>query len=1299
MFSRGRQGCGSTPPEPVRRVDVSQSDGVQVGDHNTQINYIVRRDGDDGAAPARDDEAISGTVDRNYRRNRMARPRVMAAHPGASLLVDRLNAEDGRPVVVMHGRAGSGKSTVAAEAVKQLTDAGWAAAVLRMDAIDSVCRSAAALGEAAELRSSPVDVLGSVADGGQAVLVIDQLDAVSTYSGRMPDSFEAVAEVVEQAGMRGRVKVVLVVRTADLSADPRMRSLLADEDEVEQVEVGHLDAAAVQAALTTFNVEANSLAPETLDLLRVPLHLAVFFRLEARSRELPYRTLPDLYQQMTCELRPRVEGDLGPTGWHGAVAPLVTYMSEHETLHAPAALLDRLPPRARPALASAGIIRDDGATVQFFHETYFDFLFAQEFVAQGQDLHDFVVRSGQQLFRRAQVRQVLEHLIGVDRRRFRADAVRLLTSDAIRSNLLDVVIGVLGSLPAVAEDWLAIEPSAFGGSRRSGRILALLMVPAWFDAADSAGRWEPLLAETSTAAPTAEVLVRAAKERGRRITELVKPFIGSSDEWTRRLRSMVEWFLSPGLVDLTVELLRLGLLDGARGPIAVNSNFWSIVAGLSDEDPAGAARVVGAYLDRARDRARADGVTDPFPDYIDHSGGAGGDTTIIEIATAAPQQYLEHVLPFVLAVSSDTATNDYDGLKTGGPWAYRFYGSHEVDDAVLDGVEIALRATAHELWSEPSTIFEELRSSEYEVARFLVCRAYTAIAEQAADEAIDWLRSDDRNLRLGWQGSSVWASRQLIEAAAPHCGNAQLDALCTKLLAFYPAWEKQPGRGEAWGYTQYVLMSALPESRLSAAVRRRLGELERKFTRAAVQPPEPLEAHFVGSPVPEEAGEHMTDGDWSRAITKYATAKDRPRRHDAVGGSRELAGVLGRRAAVDPERFTELALTFDDQTPASNVIEVVNAVADKISIAKLTELCEHARRISGEAAGQAVCRAIANSAEEATDALIALLEHYARASDPVEERASGRRDGEFDLETAGMNSTRGVAAAAIGQILFAGDTYALRLLPTVALLAHDPILSVRAAAARPILALFKSHLEQALDVADALFASSDIEIYHSNAANRLLKYSIYRAGARFSRHLNRALDADREIAVKAGHIWANASLNDLLPEACHSDVADLPVRARQGAAQTMATAPQRAHEVLVRLFDDDDPDVRKAAAAAIRVLHEPDSASISERVVAAYAASRAFPENFGDLFHALERSLRLLPSTTIIACERAVEHAGAELGDLSRAAAAISRDIVTVVLRLYRQGDAAMRDRCLDVVDKLADVGAYGLPDALQHER
>ncbi|GAB3155158.1 hypothetical protein GCM10027258_59770 [Amycolatopsis stemonae] len=115
-------------------------------------------------------------------------------------------------------------------------------------------------------------------------------------------------------------------------------------------------------------------------------------------------------------------------------------------------------------------------------------------------------------------------------------------------------------------------------------------------------------------------------------------------------------------------------------------------------------------------------------------------------------------------------------------------------------------------------------------------------------------------------------------------------------------------------------MSALPESRLQHVVRRRLGELERKFTRAVIQPPEPVEAGFVGPPVPAKAGEHMTDENWSRAIAKYGTKQERRRRKVGVGGSRELAGVLGRRAVVEPQRFTELALTFDAQTPASNIV-------------------------------------------------------------------------------------------------------------------------------------------------------------------------------------------------------------------------------------------------------------------------------------------------------------------------------------------------------------------------------------------
>ncbi|EFE72014.1 predicted protein [Streptomyces viridosporus ATCC 14672] len=48
-----------------------------------------------------------------------------------------------------------------------------------------------------------------------------------------------------------------------------------------------------------------------------------------------------------------------------------------------------------------------------------DFLFARSFISAGEDIRDFLAESGRPLFRGAQSRQILEHLAGTDRERFR----------------------------------------------------------------------------------------------------------------------------------------------------------------------------------------------------------------------------------------------------------------------------------------------------------------------------------------------------------------------------------------------------------------------------------------------------------------------------------------------------------------------------------------------------------------------------------------------------------------------------------------------------------------------------------------------------------------------------------------------------------------------------------------------------------------------------------------------------------------------------------------------------------------
>lgn len=1249
-------------------------------------------------------EALTATVERHRRRIDAARPVIgTVTHPYVSQILERLSAADGRQVLLVHGKAGSGKSTIAADALRELISVGWSAAVVRMDTADPVLQTAAALGRAFDLPGSPAVLLAGVADDSPAVLLVDQLDAVSTYSGRMPDSYDAVAELLDQVASLPNIKVVLAVRTADLKADSRIRSLLADESRVETLKIGDLALEDVRTALKRSSIDMVMLSQATLELLRVPLHLAIFSSLSSGSQTAPYRTLSDLYERFTDELRRDLGRQVGHLDWMGITGTLVRFMSEHERLDAPTAILDAADPAEVAALVSRGVLVKEGARIGWFHETYFDYLFARGFVASGGDLHDFLAESGQHLFRRAQIRQVLEFLAATDRDAFRRTVVRLLASNTVRLHLQDIAVTVLAGLDADAADWQAVEQLAFSGHKLGHRLAGLLSLPRWFDAADAAGRWEALLADPAKVDSAAHQLVIAARERPERVTALVSPYIGTSEAWRRRLRSLVEWSLTPGLVDLAVELIERGDLDDARGPVAVNSDFWSIIYGVHQEDPAGAARLIGAHLRRALARSEAENSADPFESgHLNPHSSAGGDSLIGEVAATAPAAFLQEVLPFVVRIAEVGAAGKQEYLRSSRRWRLRYFGDrHGIDNAVFTGTEDALRLLAQNQPEQGTALARELADTDVKELRFLACRTFAAA--DASNVGVDWLLSDERNLNLGWADNLRWASRELIEVATRSCNDARLDALTERLLEYYPSWEKTADNRRIRGWAQYELLTAVNPSRRNAAVTRRIAEWERKFTHRPPQAPKHDEAaHFVGPPITQAAAVHMTDMQWIRAINKYHSDKIDWSGDVPLGGARELAQLLGSRAEAEPERFARLALTFDADTPQAHLQQVIRAVAGKVPIPLLAELCTHARRVAGQSMGRTLCEAVETVAADADDTLMRLIQDCASDTNPDHESArnpagSGQFHYNGDLLTAGLNSTRGAAAGAVAHLLFTNPERADQLIPTVAALATDSILAVRTWAAEAVTALLNADPQTAQDIAADLF-DAPVDIFDANSTCRLLQYALIRQPDRFTPHLHRALTGPDPVAERAGQVWAVAFVHDLLLDPTPTKVADLCPAARRGATAAFATEPAVAPEQLIALFNDTEPAVREAAASAMRSVSDLDP-ELAQTLVAAFAASTAYEDHFEHLFMALHDSSQLLPEATIVACERAIDAATRELGDIRTVRAAMSNRVIAVILRLYRQGDELMRTRCLDLVDKLTEAGAYGLGKALAEER
>ncbi|MDE0131943.1 MAG: ATP-binding protein [bacterium] len=1197
-------------------------------------------------------------------------------------LLNRLRDPDCKQIVVVDGTAGSGKSTVITAVAKELQNDGWFVAVARMDGHSPISTSAD-LGQAMGLVDKPSVLLAGVSDGMPALLVVDQLDAASLYSGRMPNNFNAVQKTLAELEPYPHVKVLLVTRTADLRNDWRMVRLLKSQDRVEQHTIGKLDVQDVKTHLSAKGI-GIPMSATTLELLRTPLHLAIFSHLPKSAQATNYSTLQGLYKKHTEHVRVGLERERGfdPASWGVITGTLVEHMSASEVLSAPKRILAEVSPVAVRDLVSESVLVDTGEGYAFFHESYFDFLFAQGFVASGRSLHGFLVESEQGLFRRAQVRQVLEYLSSEDRSNFRSTVVELLSSDHIRFHLKDAVVSVLSDSRPTAKDWEALNFIAWDGSSIGSRLITVLGQGGWFDAVDSLGLWEEWLADREKADKVFHQVMRVAKERPARVAALVRPHIGQSGEWRIRFHQLARFSLNKELVDPIVELVERGQLDDIRDP-------WSLFYSIKGY-PAEEARLIGSFLQRGLAQALEAGLADPFSSGL-LSRGSQSHSVISDVAAEEPAAFIRHVLPFVIGVSmSNQRRLGQESLPCSDLWTVRYRGqAYGLKAVVFKAITDALEKLAVDRPEDCATVIRGLRHAESEELRFLACRVLTVMND--SDDAMDWLLSDTRNFALGWSDNHLWASRELIEKHSVACSTALFERLEEFLLGYSLSVEK--GWPKYRGRSRYELLSAMPFSRLSNLAKRKLQELERRFKESSLEPPRGIEVRSVESPIPEESTKHMSDDNWIRALKKHTSKQPTSDGHKAIGGAFHLAQQLGRRSKEHPERFAELSLRFDNAIPSVAMNTILDSVSDSIDSALLTNICEHAANTYGTDAAQSVCQAIWKT-KAGNPTTVRIITSYSQARD---EQGSE----EYPSDTA-----REWAALAAASVLLSGPDHVDELLPVIETLANDHSLRVRCAAAFAVHVLGNHQSERALEIAETLFQTP--EVLDSHNSENLLGYAVLWRPDRFVPLLSRALrytgsGADPRggggsVARRAGCIWAVAYLRNRFPSSITHDVSTLPVAARVGAAQILAARLPDSLDVLPVLFDDDDPEVRRSASFAVRYIAE-ISANEQDELLEALVQSKAFSEGKGLLFIELRELPGELPNGTITACERAIELAGALVGDIRTAEAGLGTHLSDVVLRLYKESEDDLKIRCLNIIDKLVEFNAFAIQKRLDQER
>ena len=1219
---------------------------------------------------------------------------------------------------IVTGNAGGGKTASILELVNILrqNDAPPAVLAFRLDGMEPV-PSTKALGEHLGLEESPALVLKAAAEvqSGEAVLIIDQLDAVSSTSGRRLDFFDVIKALLEEVNAcRNAVKfhIVLVCRKFDWENDHRLCRSLAKEPI--PITVSDFSQEEVRTILLDHGFDSDSIRKQNLKLLGLPQNLAMFLEISNDADiQSSFTSVIDLYDEYWNVKRQSVKrrADSGDH-WIDVIQQLCDEMSSSQQLSVPKEVLDRFPAEYVNSMTSEGVLSYYRRRYRFSHESFFDYCFARDYFLKSISLTDFLKGSEQHLFRRAQVRQILEYLHDAKLERYCSELNALLKDDKIRYHLKDLAIALAFKFTDPGEiEWNVLEPRIYSevkaiecGQKNVDEIASTVWdlffhSQSWFPLADSKGLIASWLESGSDRLVDMAVdyMKHHHSQYGDRVAELLEPYAGYGGNWPVRFCNLMQWPKhgnSRRFFDLFLRLIDQGTLDDAYGR-SRNDPFWGIFYGLSNDHPERSAQMLGHWLNR-RLAIILETKTDPgWKDWYNLFDNRHHGTDDIQTsAHKAPEAFIRHVMPVVLRISNLAVHNNSSPPpRRDEVWLTFSDREHvTIPDACLKGLCNALENLAK---NEPDwvwSILDELRQQETHLANYLLLKAYTAGAEHFADEAM--LDVCDNTWRFECENAD-----ELVSAIFPVCSDKNRLKLENTILNYLPDREKIPEALSDRGRASFFLLSFVPSELLSENARRRFGELERKLGRPKSHP-KTSDVVWLQSPIDKPAMEKMTDEHWLRAIEKYDT-KTRPfdKTDPSKGGALELARTMQDSVKDDPDRFARLCLEFKAEAHPVYLEHVLLALKEtEISTELKLQVCRKGFAESRDHCGMAIADVLGSIEAPLPDDTIEMLDWLATESTQFDLGLwMGGPDGnaeQTDLLTKGINSTRGRSAIAIGDLIRRDATYVERFTSTIEKLVRDRFSAVRACAANILigisfydreyaLCLFQKLVESCGDDvdADSLLATRDVE--------QFINYCLRDDFECLQPVITRMLESSKPNVRQAGArlaglaaLYRHDAADSLVEEVLRGDSFQR-LGLAEVAARNISHKECRDWSVrhLLRFFNDTDQEVRREASSCFSSLKN-EPLDQYEDLINSFCESDAFEESSWYLVTAIEKSSHRLPGMTYVVCAKLLDLPDDGVRDRSARQSANLYTVPTLILRVYHQHQQdEWTVKCLDLID------------------
>lgn len=966
--------------------------------------------------------------------------------------------------IIVHGKAGMGKSGCTVDIINYCDQQDIPYLGIKLDK-RTPQQNAEAWGKQLGLPASIAHCIHSISKHRQAVLILDQLDALRWTQAHSRDALLVCAEIINEVinlnfDRTHKISIVFVCRTYDLANDASIRHLFEDSGtKAEKVQwtkilVNELDEVTVKDIVGKRYGKLNS---KLRELLKVPSNLYIWQQLDPSKEYGECSTTNHLVLAWWDQLsRTCFELGLDQHYLHEIKETVVGNMERRNRVHVPRNILGGH--KAYLEFLSSNnflIVRDE--KVSFAHQSLLDCFLAKKMFERYHDGNSIVEIIGgkdtQTPAKRYQVQIFMESLYQYDSQDFLDVGQMMFEASEVRYLIKYVFLEVLSQADTsdgnIQEFVLSnCENQLYGEHLLNSVIFSR---PNYIRLLRGQGVLDRWMSTPQKKDVVFNLLVSMSQDYNAHDIIFIRRYAFCSEEDDRDLSKC---FLHNQISDGIDELFDLRMEFYRVYPLMAN-NYHHFDTAFK-ESPLRAVKLLKFLLENEIE-AEARNSFD------------------IEHLVLADNEYLKDNAMEVIDLLLPSIPEITDVEVSSSGWSGRRFSSYKglFERACIHVVKQANIAV---ISSNPEAFldrYKDVMDKGSLLLNEIILEALYHLPEQYSDFVVDYLSSDlEKNAFDKTSGNcdELLLVKQVLGKHSKHCTEGSFAQLEEKVIRYICPMTKGRYQGRInfkrehgypvywrfWGDFQKEILEVLPLRRLSSQARELIGVLGRSFPDGATFY-KYSEGHsgWVSSPI---AGKDLSDQAW-RGVLTNEKLKDRKNRRwkEVPGGFLEssidqIATSFQAAVSEEPERMIKLVLAYAEKErilePYIDSLFAGVAFSQDLNHVPTTLLENMILQFSYDHVSQRaryICSIIEkrDTSDWASEVLDALMDIALNHEDPVlgKQNVYSDEDKEmrsFDmLQTNAINCVRGCAAGAIGSLLWRDSSLFEKFKVTIEHLVND----------------------------------------------------------------------------------------------------------------------------------------------------------------------------------------------------------------------------------------------------------------------